>query len=48
MDSLYIKLKDDGSFSGDNLWLQVQPSAFVSEIDDTGICQVMLKSNADD
>lgn len=48
LNDLYIKLKKKSSFTGSNLWLQVQPSAFISEIYDTGICQLMFKENAED
>lgn len=48
LDDLFIKLKSDSSFTGDNLWLNVLASSFVAPIFDTGICQVMFKSNPDD
>ena len=48
MQNLYIRFEDSSSFTGSNQWFVVTPSDYMTEIDQTDVCQVLLKMNTAD
>lgn len=47
LNDLYIKFESVAGYTG-NLWYQIQPIDYLSEIYTTGQCSVQFKSNAND
>lgn len=43
-----MRFADEGSFTGDNLWIQIMAASYVREIDQTDYCQILLQENDDD
>ena len=38
MEAVYLKIRDDGTFSGTNLWFEISVNDYMVEIGDTTVC----------
>ena len=46
MEAVYLKIRDDGTFSGTNLWFELSVNDYMVEIGETTVCQLLLKENS--
>ena len=48
MKDLYIRFADSQAYTATNRWFVISPSDYMTEIDQTDVCQVLLKRSSTD